>query len=218
VIQGELRQFVRKRFNVGSNPITCIAASQFSSRIVAVGNHAGYVRIIDLKYGDDSDLFDQEEGVEYEPIPESTEYKTLFRSRLFPTSVEKILFDPTGKYLLCVAGNGKVFVLEVHSEFKILGSVDYSGEFQSATWNYEGVEQENVVCRSFLLQDSTLLYHDDKGSVWVFLYSQVCYASYWAGNPHDRRRILAAFKIVNLGIRSYNLTLDFYISHRVLLD
>jgi hypothetical protein len=65
VIQGELRQFIRRRFNVGNSAITCIAASQYSSRIVAVGNSTGYVRIIDLRYGDDSDLFDAEEGVEY---------------------------------------------------------------------------------------------------------------------------------------------------------
>jgi WD40 repeat protein len=151
VIQGELRQFIRRRFNVGNNPITCIAASQYSSRLVAVGNSNGYVRIIDLKYGDDSDLFDQEEGVEYAPIPEGTDYKTLLRSRLFPTAVEKVIFDPSGKFLLCVSGNGTAFILEVYSEFKVLGSVEYSGDFQSATWNYEESEEKELILHFYIM-------------------------------------------------------------------
>ena len=140
--QGELRQLVRRRFATGTSPITCISASQFSSRIIAVGNTAGYVRLIDLKYGDDADLFDAESelGVGSSPL-EETEYKTLFRSRMFPTSVKKVIFDPTGKFLLCVSGQ-HAFVVEVFSAFKIVGCITFSGELQSATWNYTGFEDD----------------------------------------------------------------------------
>lgn len=89
---GELRQSVRRKYTVGSSPITCIAASQYSSRLVAVGNSSGYIRLIDLKYGDDYDLFDIEDEKELPENPESLDHKTLLRARLFPSRVEKVSF------------------------------------------------------------------------------------------------------------------------------
>jgi hypothetical protein len=136
-----------------------------------------------LKYGDDSDLFDTEEGVEYATIPEGTDYKTLMREKLFPTGVEKVLFDPSGKFLLAVSGDGNAFVIECFKEFKIIGRVEYSGDFKGATWNFEGKGDTMVCKRVNECLGPSFLHNGDKGIIKLLIHSQV--HSHYSWRPID---------------------------------
>lgn len=58
------------------------------------------------------------------------------------------MFDPTGNFLLACSNSGYAALIEVKEDFKVIGLIEFTGEFQSAAFNYEEYEEEGrEVCK-----------------------------------------------------------------------
>jgi WD40 repeat protein len=94
-------------------------------KVFAVGSDKGVVRVFDMA--------------------QSTRPRLIQRVKSHADSVKGISFDSTGRYMVSISTDSKVFVYDVQMQFSPLGYIDIAGSINGAAWSVDS-DNSGVVC------------------------------------------------------------------------
>ncbi|KAJ3299843.1 Cilia- and flagella-associated protein 43 [Borealophlyctis nickersoniae] len=117
----ETRSLMRESTVPGE--LTAAAASPFST-VLAVGSATGVVRIYDA--GDD-------------------QMRLLMRERAHSGRVNKLLFDPSGRYLVSIGADSSVYLYEIFTQFSVVGYLTTSATPAGCAWKVDENENGNAM-------------------------------------------------------------------------